>query len=134
MPATTGVTALARAAAYGHLDVVRYLAANDEVDANMANNWGDTALMEAAANGHVNVVQCLAGECGAAVDVANEWGQQRCWWPLAMDTLTSFGISSESDELMLMLQTRMETRRKRRPHGGDTEASFAIYPANTSAI
>ena len=54
-----GQTPLFRAAASGHLDVVKYLAEEAKADPNKADNDGRTPIDGAASNGHNDVVSYL---------------------------------------------------------------------------
>ena len=60
-----GITALTRAAFYGHAEVIKVLIAN-KADVNKAPTDGRTAIIVAAHKGHVEAVKVLA-EAGADV-------------------------------------------------------------------
>jgi len=54
-----GASALVVAAQYGHVEVVRMLFRNKEIDVNLQDDYGETALMKAANGGHLEVLKVL---------------------------------------------------------------------------
>lgn len=77
-PAQGGETALMRAAARGHLDVLeRLLAGGAKIDA--VSDAGNTALMFAAARGRVDALQLLLAK-GARPDHRNKFGLGAADW------------------------------------------------------
>ena len=63
--------ALTEAALYGHLNVVQYLAAQQDVDINARDHSEDTALHNALSKGHTEVVKYLI-EHGADIDAKTQ--------------------------------------------------------------
>lgn len=57
--ATSGRTALHKAAFWGHVEMVGYLLNECRLDPNVQDNYGDTAVHDAAKFGHVAVVRLL---------------------------------------------------------------------------
>jgi hypothetical protein len=72
--ATSGRTALHKAAFWGHTDMVGYLVKEAKVGVNVQDNYGDTALHDASKFGHEGVVKHLL-EGGANVTIKNKQGQ-----------------------------------------------------------
>jgi len=86
--ATSGRTALHKAAFWGHLEMVNYLLSECKLDPNVRDNYGDTALHDAAKFGHTKVVKALI-DAGTdktiknnnnqtALDVAQTHGKAAC--------------------------------------------------------
>ncbi|POM71259.1 Serine/threonine protein Kinase [Phytophthora palmivora] len=71
-------TVLMTAAAYGHVNVVRYL------DVNARDGKGDTALMLAVKGGYVNIVRCLAESRYSIVNVKYYKGTTALMWAVEM--------------------------------------------------
>lgn len=59
--ASSGRTALHKAAFWGHIEAVNYLLADLKLDPNTQDDLGDTALHDAARFGHLEVAQALLG-------------------------------------------------------------------------
>lgn len=68
----SGKTPLHRSAAYGQIDIARYLVSHG-ADINVKDNVGDTPLQIAAYEGHKDLVVFLVSE-GADVDTVNSYG------------------------------------------------------------
>eukprot|EP00937_MAST-01D_sp_MAST-1D-sp2_P005045 g5045.t1 len=72
--ASSGRTALHKAAFWGHEEIVKFLLEDCKVDANRVDYNGDTALHDATRFGHAAIVQQLLA-AGADKAVANKDGQ-----------------------------------------------------------
>jgi len=67
---SSGRNALHKAAFWGHIEAVRYLATELQLDPNLQDLMGDTALHDAARFGHEEVVQILL-DAGTDLKLAN---------------------------------------------------------------
>lgn len=67
-----GKTALMKAAARGHVEIVKILL-DAQADVNSQDMWGNTALMLAANRGHTEIVELLQ-EQGASANTRNKAG------------------------------------------------------------
>jgi hypothetical protein len=72
--ATSGRTALHKAAFWGHTEMAAYLASEAKVSVNAQDNYGDTALHDAAKFGHEGVVKALL-EANADISIRNKAGK-----------------------------------------------------------
>jgi len=72
--ATSGRTALHKAAFWGHVEMVTYLVQELKLNVNAQDNYGDTPLHDASKFGHADVVKVLV-EGGADVTLKNKKGQ-----------------------------------------------------------
>jgi len=70
---TSGRNALHKAAFWGHIEAVRYLATDLKLDPNVQDLMGDTALHDAARFGHAEVVQILL-DAGTDLHLTNSAG------------------------------------------------------------
>ena len=72
--ATSGRTALHKAAFWGHVDMVKYLLQECKLHPDKQDNYGDTALHDACKFGHAQVVQILKN-AGANTAIKNKQGR-----------------------------------------------------------
>ncbi len=70
---SSGRNALHKAAFWGHIEAVRYLATELKLDPNVQDLMGDTALHDAARFGHAEVVQILL-DAGTDLQLTNSAG------------------------------------------------------------
>jgi hypothetical protein len=75
LEATSGRSALHKAAFWGHNDMVQYLLAEAKLNADVQDNYGDTALHDAAKFGHQGVVKILLDH-NANRDLRNKAGNR----------------------------------------------------------
>jgi hypothetical protein len=71
--ASSGRNALHKAAFWGHIEAVRYLAQELKLDPNAQDEMGDTALHDATRFGHLEVVQLLL-DAGTNLTLTNSAG------------------------------------------------------------
>lgn len=93
--ASSGRTALHKAAFWGHVDAVRYLIETCKLDLDAQDRDGDTALHDATRYGHPDVARLLL-EAGADITIENGAGQ---------DAL-SVAIDSDKADIAAMLRQR----------------------------
>lgn len=79
LEATSGRTALHKAAFWGHIHIVPYLLKECKIDPNVQDIFGDTALHDAAKFGHEAVAKALV-DGGTNLSIKNKEG----WTPLDM--------------------------------------------------
>ena len=72
--ASSGRTALHKAAFWGHVDAIKYLTNDLKLDVNVIDYNGDTALHDAARFGHKEVVQILL-DAGTDTSIVNKLDQ-----------------------------------------------------------
>lgn len=72
--ATSGRTALHKAAFWGHTEMTKYLVKEARLDVNAVDNYGDTPLHDAAKFGHDGVAKILL-EGGADPSIKNKMGK-----------------------------------------------------------
>ena len=70
-----GSRALLLAAVNGHLEIMKYLIEECEVDPSARNSHGNNALFEAAFNGHLDICKYLVTECGIDPSIQNNYGE-----------------------------------------------------------
>lgn len=72
--ATSGRSALHKAAFWGHIDTVEFLLKDCHLDIDVQDYNKDTALHDACKFGHIDVVKCLLS-CGARTSIVNAANQ-----------------------------------------------------------
>lgn len=81
LEATSGRTALHKAAFWGHIDIIKFLCLECKINANLQDVYGDTALHDSAKFGHVEVSRLLItlGESASSMPLMQnlEIGQNR---------------------------------------------------------
>jgi len=82
LEATSGRSALHKAAFWGHTEMTRYLVKEAKINPDVQDIFGDTALHDAAKFGHTEVAKILV-EGGAKANIKNKAGQDA----LALATL-----------------------------------------------
>jgi len=74
LEATSGRSALHKAAFWGHNEMVKYLTSECKLNVNVQDNDGDTALHDAAKFGHTTVAQLLV-DAGTDITLKNREGR-----------------------------------------------------------
>jgi len=69
-----GGSALIVAAQYNHIEVIRVLLRNKQIDVNLQDYSGETALMKAASEGHTEIVKTLCRRREVDVNIQDSTG------------------------------------------------------------
>jgi len=125
LPAKQGTTPLVLAAAWGHLDILKYLIAQG-ADLNVRSDKHNTALICAARNDHIAAVAALL-EAGAAVDLQGEHERTALIWA---------GIKGRRDIAALLTQYNADPTIRGGNDGRLTPAEWAANNRhrNTAAL
>lgn len=113
LEATSGRSALHKAAFWGHDDMTAFLIEEAKIDVNLQDHDGDSALHDAAKFGHVNVTKALLA-AGSDVTLTNKAGQD------AYTVANEHGHTAVAD--LIAAKMGDEAKMAKRPREGSAEA------------